>query len=276
MRERISSGPGIRFVDAHCHLYDPELQAVLTWDSGDEQLPRIHAHVINGTHPGNWEAVAAGVSLGNSRSLAAYGVHPYFVADLPADWDSVLLGFLDRGAVSIGEIGLDFRVEPRNEALQRTIFLRQMELAAATGLPPAIHCVRAHGALLDCLRECSLPERGFLAHGFGGSREVMYQLLDLGGYVSFSAYGAHPGRKRIRDALRACPLDRLLVETDAPDMVPPADVCQFPLLSNSGRRLHHPAELITAYEWIAAIRGIGMQELAGHVEENFQRLFGGP
>jgi len=111
-------------------------------------------------------------------------------------------------------------------------------------------------------------------HGFGGSTEVLYQLLDMGGYVSFSAYGAHPGRKRIRDAIRACPLDRLLLETDSPDMVPPETVCRFPLVGRDGNRLHHPAELLTAYQWIAELKGIDLDQLAPVVEENFRRLFG--
>ena len=265
---------GIQFYDAHCHLYDADLQPVLQWDQADEKLPLIGAHVINGTHPDDWEKVSSYPGLGNAMPLRAYGVHPWRVDVLPEDWELQLRTCLKRDGVSVGEIGLDCWIEPRDDGLQKSIFMKQLQIAAELDLPPSIHCVRAYGALLDCLKAAQLPQSGFLAHGFGGSREVLYQLIDLGGYVSFSAYGAHPGRKRIRDAIRACPLDRLLIETDAPDMVPPEETCRFPLLSGTGKRLHHPAELLTAYEWIADLKGIELDKLAVSVGQNFQRLFG--
>lgn len=256
--------------DAHCHLYDAELKPVLEWS---DDLPEIAAHLINGTRPGNWESIHQYTGLGCSRALKAYGVHPWCVDGLPADWMDVLHGYLLRDGTSVGEIGLDNWIEPRDEALQRSIFTTQLELAGELGLPPSIHCVRAWGMLLDCLRGVPL-KTGFLSHGFGGSKEVLHQILDLGGYVSFSAYGADPGRKRIRDAIRACPADRILVETDAPDMVPPEQACQFPLTSQSGQRLHHPAELQTAYAFIAELRGESTFEFAQQVKKNFLTLFG--
>lgn len=261
---------GMPMFDAHCHLYDAELKPV--WEWGDS-LPAIEAHVINGTRPDNWESIHQFPGLGGSRALKAYGVHPWCVDDLPSDWMDLLRGYLERDGASVGEIGLDNWIEPRNETLQRTIFTTQMELASELGLPPSIHCVRAWGMLLDCLSGMPLWN-GFLSHGFGGSKEVLYQILDLGGYVSFSAYGADPGRKRIRDAIRACPADRILVETDAPDMVPPEQVCQFPLTSESGKCLHHPAELQTAYAFIADLRGEDVSDFARQVEANFHSLFG--
>lgn len=265
---------GTRLYDAHCHLYDAELKSVLCWDAEDRNLPCIAAHVVNGTHPDNWDQISAFTGIGKAIPLKAYGVHPWRVDALPAGWEQHLLAKLEKDAVSVGEIGLDFWIEPRDVDLQKEVFLRQMEIASDLNLAPSIHCVRAYGALLDCLRTSSIPPVGFLAHGFGGSREVMYGLLDMGGYVSFSAYGAHPGRKRIRDAIRACPIDRLLIETDSPDMVPPEDVCRFPLASETGQRLHHPAELQTAYQWIAGLREITVDKLGRQVEENFRRLFG--
>ncbi len=265
---------GLPLFDAHCHLYDANLLPVLDWDSNQSGLPLIGAHVINGTHPDDWGLIADYPGLGESRPLRAFGVHPWRVDDLPDNWEQQLHQYLSKGAVSVGEIGLDNWITPRDESLQREVFMRQMVIAVELGLPPSIHCVRAYGALLDCLRSGPVPKGGFLAHGFGGSKEVLFEFLDMGGYFSFSSYGSHPGRKRIRDAVRACPVDRLLIETDAPDMVPPEDVCQFPLISQSGERLHHPAELLTAYQRVAEWKGMKVDELAQQIEENFRRLFG--
>jgi len=149
----------------------------------------------------------------------------------------------------------------------------QLQIAAASALPPTLHCLRAWGMLIDALRAAPALPRGFLVHGFGGSVEVMHQLLDLGAFFSFSAYAADPSRKRMRDAIRACPADRLLAETDAPDMVPPAAACRFPLKDADGGRLHHPAEIATAYALIAELRGESTADLARSIAANFGRLF---
>jgi TatD DNase family protein len=266
------SSAGMPMYDAHCHLYDAELKPVWNWS---DKFPAIRAHLLNGTCPENWESIHQFPGIGDARTLKAYGVHPWCVDALPLDWMDQLRNYLESDGTSVGEIGLDNWIEPRDETLQRSIFTTQLELADELGLPPSIHCVRAWGMLLDCLRGVSLG-KGFLSHGFGGSKEVLYQVLDLGGYVSFSAYGADTGRKRIRDAIRACPADRILVETDAPDMVPPEQVCQFPLINESGKRLHHPAELQTAYAFVAELRGEDVLEFTRQVEVNFHTLFGTP
>jgi TatD DNase family protein len=263
---------GLQFHDAHCHLYDVRLKPALDPDPFAEVDVPIAAQVVNGTHPDDWSVIRKLEPFRTAILLKAYGVHPWRLNDLPDDWEAQLKDYLASGAVSVGEIGLDNWVEPRDERLQRDVFMRQLQIASETGLPPSIHCVRAYGQLIDCLRAGPDLPKGFLAHGFGGSKEVLYQLLDLGGYVSFSAYGAHPGRKRIRDAVRACPADRLLAETDAPDMVPPKDVCQYPLSDTKGR-LHHPLEIETAYAQLAEWRGEPLDDLATQVAGNFNRLF---
>ena len=265
------TGPEAGFFDAHLHLQDPGLLEALGAAGLEQYRSRVRACVTNGTHPGDWAAVER---IAGDRVKAAYGVHPWRVDRLPADWEAQLRAFLARGAASIGEIGLDNWIEPRDEARQREVFERQLLLAAEFSLAPTIHCLRAWGTLGDCLRSGPDLPRGFLVHGFGGSREILFELLDLGGHVSFSAYAADPGRKRMRDAARACPADRLLVETDAPDMCPPEAACNHGLLSPEGERLHHPAEIETAYAFLAGWRDVPLESFAAGVAENFQRLFG--
>lgn len=259
------------FCDAHLHLHDPRLQEAL---GGGEAAERgIAAQVCNGTCPDDWEAVAKLQAAFPERVLAAYGVHPWNVEKLGPDWEDRLKDHLAAGAVSVGEIGLDHWIEPRDEKLQIEVFDRQLVMAAGSSLPPTLHCLRAWGLLLDRLKAGPRLERGFLVHGFGGSREVLHQLLDLGGYVSFSAYAGEPRRKRMREAIRACPPDRLLAETDAPDMLPPENSITYPLTTETGERLHHPAEIRTAYALLADIRKVDPDELGSHIGANFERLF---
>ena len=262
------------FIDAHMHLHDTALQAALQQPEDRDSRPDIAVQVVNGTHPADWPAVRDLEDDGPLRRLKAYGVHPWKVDDLPEDWEATLKKFLDTGAVSVGEIGLDHWIEPRDEEKQVAVFEKQLQIAADRGLAPTIHCLRCWGLLHDILRAGPDLPKGFLVHGFGGSKEMLYQLIDLGGYASFSAYAADPGRKRMRDAARACPADRLLVETDAPDMVPPEDTCRYPLKDDEGKRLHHPHEIETAYAFLSQWRGEDPEQLAAQVRENFARVMG--
>jgi TatD DNase family protein len=261
---------GVRVFDAHLHRQDPDLVEAL---GEAPAFDGVAAQVTNGTHPDDWEAVKALAPGGNTRLLKAYGVHPWRVDDLPEDWEDRLRGYLESGAVSVGEIGLDHWIRVKDERLQLSVFEKQLQIASRMNLPPTIHCLRAWGLLIDTIRSGPELKTGFLVHGFGGSREVLFQLLDLGGFVSFSAYAADPGRKRMRDAIRACPADRLLAETDAPDMVPPEQSCRHPLTGPDGKRLHHPMEIATSYALLAEVRGVALEVLAGQIQDNFERLF---
>ncbi|MGC9451018.1 MAG: TatD family hydrolase, partial [Oceanipulchritudo sp.] len=195
------------FFDAHLHLQDPSLQKALIRERERERdrereralprlrssrsgpgpdpgpgfwepfIPPIAAQVVNGTHPDDWAAVRALEQRGGTGLLRAYGVHPWRVGDLPDDWERQLREYLDSGAASIGEIGLDHWKEPRDEQRQMDVFERQLQLAHETGLAPTIHCLRAWGLLIDILRAGPALPHGFLVHGFGGSREVLFQLL---------------------------------------------------------------------------------------------------
>ena len=257
--------------DAHLHLQDRRLQEAL--GSGEKHENGIAGQVCNGTSPDDWGALAELQKAFPERILGAYGVHPWKAEGLPSGWEERLKDHLAAGAVSVGEIGLDHWIEPRDEATQVEVFDRQLTIAAETGLPPTLHCLRAWGLLLERLRAGPRLENGFLVHAFGGSREVLHQLLDLGASLSFSAYAANPRRKRMREAIRDCPEDRLLAETDAPDMVPPENSVVYPLRAESGERLHHPAEIRTAYRLLAELRQTDPARLAGAIKDNFERLF---
>lgn len=260
----------MRYCDAHAHLHEACLEAALAALRADEEA---YAVLTNGTCPADWEAVAALEDGGALRILKAYGVHPWKVADLPADWEALLRARLESGAVSVGEIGLDYGVEPCCRSLQREVFERQLYLASGLGLVPTVHAVRAEEEVAEVLRAVA-PASGFLLHGFGGSRPIQRRLLDLGGYFSFSARAADPRYKRQREAIAYCPADRLLSETDAPYRGPPEDRQAYPLFDARGRPLHDPREIRTAVRVIAELRAEEPGSTAETVARTFGRLFG--
>jgi TatD DNase family protein len=186
----------------------------------------------------------------------------------------VLRERLIRADACVGEIGLDRWLREDNIEDQQEVFLAQLRLATEADLPVTIHCLKAWGRLYDILRTERLPARGFLLHSFGGPREMVKPLARLGAYFSFPGYFAHARKERQRAAFLEVPPDRLLLETDAPDQVPPANLDPFGLKDPSTLKpINHPANLLGVYEYLAGFMGWSMGDLEAQIEANFKRLF---
>jgi TatD DNase family protein len=258
-----------RFYDAHNHLQDPwlapHLVAILT-------APPAAGMVVNGTEEADWSQVAA-LAAAHSWILPSYGVHPWNVDAVSPHWRERLTGFLDAGGF-VGEIGLDRWKTKENFDHQVEMFLWQLAEASRRHLPSTIHCLRAWGALWELIRDTSVPP--FLLHAYGGPAEMVADFVGRGGYFSFSGSFLATGRERKLEPFRLIPLERLLVETDAPAMAVPVELDRHPVpFSSCGQRVNHPGNLVVAYEGLARLRGMPIDELAGIVAANYSRLFGG-
>jgi len=230
--------------------------------------------VVNGTREADWHAVAA-LAAERPWVLPSFGLHPWYVESRSPDWEKHLRSRLEEHPrAGMGEIGLDRWIEGHDDDAQAEVFTTQLALATELNRPATIHCLRAWGALAETLRKHPLPSRGFLIHAYGGSLEMMREFAGLGGYFSFNAYYLHERKGAQRAVFRDIPIDRLLVETDAPSMSPPEERNLHPLRDASGEVLNHPANIELAYQALAEIRGVGIEELAQQVERNFATLFG--
>ena len=258
-------------IDAHNHLHDARLRPHLA-----VILPTLDLQcaVVNGTNEHDWPAVAA-LARGHSFVVPSFGLHPWHVAARSPDWLARLRENLDAnpGAV-IGEIGLDRWIAGHDPDVQREVFTAQMALAAERNLPVTIHCLRAWGPLWDLIRTGPVPARGFLLHAYGGPGEMVRGFVARGGYFSFNAYFLHERKAAQRAVFQHLPLERLLVETDAPDLRPPDGRNAHPLHDANAQPLNHPANIALAYATLAELRGMPAEELAAQVAENFARLFG--
>jgi TatD DNase family protein len=258
----------VNYLDAHNHLHDarlaPHRPAIL------EELRRIGLAraVVNGTRESDWPAVTA-LAAEQAFVSPSYGLHPWYVRDRTPAWAETLRATLEEDPrAAIGEIGLDRWIEGHDLAEQKPIFLAQLKLAAELARPATIHCLRAWGALWEVLQPLNLP-RGYLLHAYGGSAEMVPGFVEHGAHFSFNAHFLHERKAPQREVFRHIPLDRLLVETDAPDLRPPDE--RNPRLLPAG--VNHPANIDLAYAALAELRGMPMAELAGCVAENFARLF---
>ncbi len=252
------------WIDAHNHLQSARLAGTLVGLD-------LEASVVNGTTEKDWPQVRD-LAIAHSWIRPAFGLHPWFLAGRSQDWQARLLTFLETPRASLGETGLDLWMDNPDLETQLEVFRWQLCLAAERNLPITIHCLKAFGPLLDVLRATPLPRCGFLLHAFGGSRETARECAELGAYFSFSPYFLHEKKVRQRAVFSELPFDRLLVETDAPSMAPPEALNPYPLSGGA----NHPANIAMAYEYLALLRGITLEELLSQVRANFNQLFGSP
>jgi len=260
--------------DAHNHLQEEALAPHLQGMLSDLQGIGLERAVVNGTSEADWERVAA-LAEAHPWIIPSYGLHPWFLKTRTPHWRERLLAHLDTGRAAVGEIGLDRWIEGFDLPDQIEVFEWQLGLATRQNLPVSIHCLKAWGALWDSLRTQALPECGFLLHAYGGPAEMVTGFVQRGAYFSFSGHFLNARKAAHRDIFREIPADRLLVETDAPDMQLPPERVHFALPHTpEGRVLNHPANLLAIYEDLAELRDWPLKNLTDQVAENFTRLFG--
>jgi len=263
----------MRLYDAHNHLQDPRLNATRDEAFGKAMGAGVLRMVVNGTRESDWDAVQ-NLALQHPEIVPAIGLHPWHVRERSVDWKERLVQALGARPRAIGEIGLDRWIREFNLREQEEVFVFQLRLGAEHNAPVTIHCLKAWGALMDILQREPRPSCGFLLHSYGGSADLIRPLAKLGAYFSCSGYFAHERKARQREVFRQVPFDRLLVETDAPDMVPPESLIAEPFSDEAGKAANHPANIRRIYEFVAELRGITVEKLAEQMEENFKRLFG--
>ncbi len=284
----------MNFHDAHNHLQDDRFggrQDTLLREAAEAGVARM---VVNGSCEEDWPAVAALAELHPDRVIPAFGYHPWYLHERSRGWHEVLEGWLaGHPEAVLGEIGLDrwildqsrsararhnpalAEIEPASFAIQEEVFVWQLRFAAERNLPVTIHCLQAWGRMLELLRANPRPEVGFLLHSYGGPAEMIGGLAKLGAYFGFPGYFAHERKSRQFEVFRQVPLDRLLVETDAPDQMPPDRLVTHRLATVDGTTaLNHPANLGAIQNFLAGKLGIETGEFAARIAENFGRLFG--
>ncbi len=262
--------------DAHMHLQEPVLAGYRDEIHAEWSRLDLARAVVNGTREADWSVVKA-LAAEDSRVLPSYGLHPWYVDSRSTDWFAALEDRLGGEYSVIGEIGIDHGVAGRDDTVQEEVFLRQLDLGYRLNRAVTIHCVKAWGRLEALLRaqRGRLPGPGFLLHAYGGSAEMVSGFAELGAYFSFSSCAAHQRSGKRRKALAAVPEDRLLIETDAPALLPPPDwVNRAAVDPNTGRPINHPANIGGAYRFVAEFLGLTVENLANRIEQNFVRLFG--
>jgi TatD DNase family protein len=260
--------------DSHLHLQDPRLKSVLSNISTTYAALGVERVVVNGTEEADWEGVGQ-LSEIFPFVKPAFGLHPWHIFDRSPHWLGNLEYCIDHYQGYVGEIGLDRWIQHHDFDDQIEVFKQQLRLAVKKKVPASIHCLNAWGKMLEILEEEPLPAQGVLLHGYGGAREMVPQLVELGCYFSFSGYFLIDRKTKARATFQTIPIDRILVETDAPDQRLPEDKDKYPLpLDPDGKTVNHPANILSVYEGLAKTLGMPVEKLIDQVAENYRRLFG--
>ncbi|MDR1409034.1 MAG: TatD family hydrolase [Oscillospiraceae bacterium] len=197
------------------------------------------------------------------HAYAACGIHPHNASEV--DWmrfKPLLRQYLTHEkCVCLGEIGLDYHYDFSPREVQRALFARQLVLAVELDMPVSAHIREATEDALKLLQRCH--PRG-VVHCFTGSIETARILLNLGMYLGFGGAVTFKNAKKPLEAAAFCPIERLLLETDAPYMTPEPF---------RGKRCNSTHIQYTAQK-IADARGITADELIGAADKNAERLFG--
>lgn len=250
--------------DTHAHYDDKRFDP-----DRDELLASLPAHDIGLIlNPGcDVETSRKAVSYAQKYAFvyAAVGIHP---ENINESWNNDLsviqeLAQTEPKVRAIGEIGLDYYWEKGEHARarQQVVFARQMELARELNMPVIVHDRDAHGDCMEITRR--YPEVRGVYHCYAGSVEMARELLRLGYYLSFTGVITFKNARRAIEVIREVPIDRLMIETDAPYMTPEP----FRGRRNSSLYVYRMAETI------AEIKGMSAEEVERITTENGKRLF---
>jgi TatD DNase family protein len=255
----------LSWTDAHLHLQDPRLGDPAPLIAAMKAAGVVQG-VCNATCEADWHTVEQFAIAHPDFIIPAFGIHPWKAHTAQDGWQVRLEKLLDKHPHAvIGECGLDQWIDSPPLSQQVPVFLDQLRIAREMRRPPTIHCLKAWGALLDAFNQESPPDR-FLMHSYGGSIEFARQIIPLGAYFSFSGYFLHPKKARVIDIFRQLPEDRILLETDAPNMLPPPNFITHPLPENQ----NHPANLPAIGAGLAEALGMNVEQLATLTQANLR------
>jgi TatD DNase family protein len=260
------------FVDSHAHLdgkqFDADREQVIARarQAGVQTLVAIG----NGDGP---EQVDCGIKLAEKYDFiyATLGIHPHEarLADEAAYQNMERLARHPK-VIAWGEIGLDYFYDHSPRDVQKEVFTRQMELAAAAKLPIVIHCRPSDGsenAWDDCfellLEHWSARGLGGILHCFTGTWPQAQRALDMDFMISFAGNVTFPKAQQIRDAALQVPVNRLLIETDSPFLAP---------VPHRGKR-NEPAFVKETARKLGELRGLTDQEVGQQTTRNFYNFF---
>ncbi len=250
--------------DSHSHLDDEAFN-----DDRAEMIARAREvgvdYILNPSVDLATSQAAVALAEQYDFIYAAIGYHPHEAQYFNDEIEAELRRLAENPkVVAIGEIGLDFHYDHSPRDIQRAVFKRQIAMARELKLPIQIHARSADGEVFETLKAEKGFENGLLMHCYSGSAELAEQYVKEGAYISIAGPVTFKNNKKTPEVVKRVPLERLMVETDAPYLTP---------VPYRGKR-NEPARVLHTCEKVAEIKGVSLEEAAVVTKANALRFFG--
>lgn len=248
-------------IDTHAHITDSKYgddgQAIIQSMSRDN----LESIICIGC---DRESSRAAVKVAENPNIyAAVGVHPYYPDTVT---DELINEFRDMAknekVVAIGEFGLDYHYGDDEREAQKVAMIKQYELARELRLPMVFHVRAAIGDFIEFLKDRTFPESGVM-HCFAGSVETAEICIKKGLYIAFGGKVTYRNSKTAHEVAKSIPLDRMLLETDAPYLTP----------AEKAGQINYPAFVSYVRDKIAELRGVAPDEIEKITTRNAKALF---
>jgi len=246
----------VAWADSHCHVQYEGVGVEAVEEARAEGVERV---ITIGTDTEESRKAIDVARAAGDGVWATVGVHPH---DATEGVDGIVPMLDEAGVVAVGECGLDYHYDHSPRDVQRSAFAAQISLANERGLALVIHTREAWDDTFDILRAEGVPARTVL-HCFTGGPDEARRGLDVGAYLSFSGIVTFKGADDVREAAALCPLDRLLVETDAPFLAP---------VPHRGKP-NRPAWVAVVGEAVAVAKNLDIHKVEGATWANTTTAF---
>jgi TatD DNase family protein len=252
----------VTWVDSHCHL--PSLSGGTEAALERARAAGVVGVVCVGTDVASSQA-SIEVAANHPDVAATVGLHPHDASKLGAEWDELVALAGTPGVVAVGETGFDFYYRHSAADEQEAAFRAHIELADRLGLALVIHTRDAWDDTFRVLDDAGVPDR-VVFHCFTGGPDEARRALALGAYLSFSGIVSFKNADDVRAAAMLTPIDRMLVETDAPYLAP---------VPHRGRE-NEPAWVVDVGAALASATGVASSEIATATRANTETVFQRP
>jgi len=248
-------------IDTHFHppeekLFEAQLEEAV--EAGVKKLVAVGSELTSSKYVNE-------LAEKNDMVYATTGVHPHEAGECNEDFTAYEKLFGREKNCAVGEIGLDYYYENSEREAQKKVFKRFINFGAQFNLPLVIHCRDAYRDCLHILKRELKKSQKFEIHSCTGPPEWVDEILNMGGYVGFNGLVTFKNAANVRESLERVPLDKLLLETDAPYLAP------VPYRGKKNR----PALVKYVAHFIAEYKGLSLEELIDHTNDNASRFFPG-
>lgn len=252
-------------IDSHCHLADAKFQADLPQVIARAKVAGIKRMIVIGDSIKESEDCVR-LAEHHKELFCTVGVHPHGAKDWKEGDDSLLQLFVQSSPKvrAIGEIGLDYHYDFSPRETQSAVFRAQLLLAKELGLPAVVHCREAISDIRTIIDDVGPPR--VVIHCCSEPFADVQPLLASGHFLSFTGIATYKSAQVIRECIRQCPMDRLMIETDSPYLAP---------VPHRGKR-NEPEFLVEVAKIVAELKGLTLQEVDALTTQNTVEFFGLP